>query len=115
MPCATHKHDRTTAGWKRPTTGQKRRRALAKRCPTAFMVKTKAGDLKFPVVPEHGASCCLDCRAARVAAQRAGQHHKRYPGLYAKIRARAKTAGCDWAQGAPRAKAKRKTKARRRR
>lgn len=112
MACSTHKHDKTTAGWgKRKPGGQRERRQVRARCGAGAFAATYQGELKFPLVAKTG-SCCLACDGARVAYQRASMHHKRYPGVAAKIRSRAKTAGCAWAQGAPR---KRAVKRRRRR
>lgn len=94
--CATHKTSKSASGWRRPSSGQRRRRALEKRCPGAFASK-KGGKLHFPVMAERG-RCCVDCRGARVAYQRASQWKRRYPGVAAKIKAQAARTGCAWAR-----------------
>jgi hypothetical protein len=95
--CATHQTAKTTKGWKRVSSGQARRLALKERCPGAFAYDGPKG-LHFPVVPEGSTSCCVDCRGARVAFGRARQWRQKYPDVAKKIHARAKSAGCKWAQ-----------------
>lgn len=96
--CATHQGAKTVSGWRNPSSGQRRRRALAKRCPGAFMARDKQGNLKFPMVPERGKGCCVDCRGARVGYAYASKFKRKYPGVAGRIRARAKRAGCEWAK-----------------
>lgn len=96
--CVQHKDARSTKGWgaAKPSSGQRIRRGVAKRCgASAFLEHRRDGTLHYVV--RDPKSCCLDCRAIREAKQRASQH--RHPGLVKKAHALGKRAGCSWAKG----------------
>jgi hypothetical protein len=89
------KSAKTTHGWDRSAPKTKgERRALKKRCGRrAFL---EPGLMKFPVVAKGSRACLPDCRALRVAKQRASAHG--YVAARRKAQDIAERVGCRWAR-----------------
>jgi hypothetical protein len=96
---AAHSDAKTTKGWGKaePRRGSERTRLYAKCGPRAFLLPNPQtpGQSKFPVMSKAGA-CVIDCRALRVAKQRASQHG--YAGVKAKADALGRRGKCRWAK-----------------